>query len=191
MKKDFPSISDDFQLPPQLAFIRENEHSSPLRISGPVNMWLHYDVMANVYCQIRGSKRLLLFPPSDVKHFDFAPGASSSDMNVFEALEQQMLTHTHPHEAIVHPGDILFLPSLWLHSASPISGMSIAVNVFFRNLQFGYATGKDVYGNRDLQAYEKGRQDIAKIVKSFDNLPADIRGFYLQRLVEEIGQKTS
>jgi tRNA wybutosine-synthesizing protein 4 len=81
--------------------------------------------------------------------------------------------------------------SRWLHSALPVSGVSIAVNVFFRNLQAGYAAGKDVYGNRDLQAYEKGRQDIGKIVKSFDSLPSDIRGFYLQRLVEEFKRKAS
>jgi tRNA wybutosine-synthesizing protein 4 len=42
--KDFPSISADFQLPSALDFVRDNAHSSPLRISGPVTMWLHYDV---------------------------------------------------------------------------------------------------------------------------------------------------
>lgn len=145
--------------------------------------------MANVYCQIQGSKRLLLFPPSDVKHLGFEPGFSSSQINVFEELNCPSLADTHPYEAILQPGDILFLPSLWPHTASLISGISIAVNVFFRNLSAGYATGKDVYGNRDLQAYEKGRQDIAKIVKSFDSLPRDVRGFYLQRLADELKDK--
>ncbi|ESZ94708.1 hypothetical protein SBOR_4902 [Sclerotinia borealis F-4128] len=189
--KDYPAISADFELPSELASVKENAHSSPLRISGPVNMWLHYDVMANVLCQIKGSKRLLLFPPSDVKYFDFAPGASSSDINVFESLGSPILSLTHPHEVLLQPGDVLFLPSLWLHTASPTSGMSVAVNVFFRNLRNGYAAGKDVYGNRDLQAYEKGRQDIAKVVKSFESLPTDVRGFYLQRLVDEFRQKAA
>lgn len=44
INQDFPSIAADFQLPPELAIIAANTHSSPLRISGPVNMWLHYDV---------------------------------------------------------------------------------------------------------------------------------------------------
>jgi tRNA wybutosine-synthesizing protein 4 len=146
-------------------------------------------VMANVLCQIRSSKRLLLFPPSDIQHFQFEPGASSSSINVFDKLEDYILAGAHPYEAQLYPGDILFLPPLWLHTAIPTSGMSVAVNVFFRNLQIGYAAGKDVYGNRDLQAYEKGRQDIAKIVRSFDSLPAEARGFYLQRLVRELEQK--
>ncbi|EKD12261.1 uncharacterized protein L3040_000269 [Drepanopeziza brunnea f. sp. 'multigermtubi'] len=187
--RDFPFISADFRLPSELSFVADNAHSSPLRISGSVNMWLHYDVMANVYCQVRGSKRLLLFPPSDVTHLQFEPGSSSSHINVFEEIANSRLGGTHPHEAILQPGDILFLPPLWLHTASAASGVSIAVNVFFRNLSTGYAAGKDVYGNRDLQAYEKGRQDIAKIVKSFAGLPRDVTGFYLQRLADELAQK--
>lgn len=202
--RDFPSIAEDFRLPPELAPVIENAHSCPLRISGPVIMWLHYDVsscslsafsantiqvMANVLCQIRGSKRLVLFPPSDVKHLGFESGSSSSSINVFDDLQSAGLANTHPHEVLLNPGDILFLPPLWLHTASPTDGMSVAVNVFFRNLSTGYAAGKDVYGNRDLQAYEKGRQDIAKLIKSFGNLPTDVRGFYLQRLVKEFEQK--
>lgn len=44
LAEDFPELSNDFRLPPQLALVNENAHSSPLRISGPVTMWLHYDV---------------------------------------------------------------------------------------------------------------------------------------------------
>ena len=144
-------------------------------------------VMANVLCQIKGSKRLVLFPPSDIKHFKFEPGSSSSDINVFEKLHDKVLMGTNPHEALLSPGDILFLPQLWLHTASPTSGTSIAINVFFRGLDATrYASGKDVYGNRDLQAYEKGRHDIAKVIRAFDSLPTDVRGFYLSRLAHEI-----
>jgi tRNA wybutosine-synthesizing protein 4 len=142
--------------------------------------------MANVLCQLRGHKRLLLFPPSDVQHFYFSPGASSSSIDVFNMLNDVELAPTHPHEAILRPGDVLFLPALWLHTASPTDGVSVAVNIFFRNLESGYAPGKDVYGNRDLQAYEKGRQDVTKVAKSFSNLPKDARKFYLLRLAEEL-----
>lgn len=44
LNRDFPTIANDFRLPPELKLVRENAHSSALRISGPVNMWLHYDV---------------------------------------------------------------------------------------------------------------------------------------------------
>lgn len=44
LSEDFPQIADDFSLPPSLSFVKANAHSSPLRLSGPVTMWLHYDV---------------------------------------------------------------------------------------------------------------------------------------------------
>lgn len=44
LNRDFPALAADFVLPPELAFVAENSFSSVLRISGPVNMWLHYDV---------------------------------------------------------------------------------------------------------------------------------------------------
>ncbi|KAI1845427.1 hypothetical protein JX266_008522 [Neoarthrinium moseri] len=184
--EDFPPLAEEFQLPAELLFVTENIHSSVLRMSGPVNMWLHYDVMANIYCQIVGSKRLILFPPTDVTELSFGPGASSSSINVFGELETTSLANTHPHEAVLNPGDVLFLPPLWLHTAAPQSNLGVAVNVFFRNLEGGYSSGRDVYGNRDLAAYEKGRQDVARVVNAFGKVPHDMKEFYVKRLADEL-----
>ncbi|KAF2719357.1 Clavaminate synthase-like protein [Polychaeton citri CBS 116435] len=196
LANDFPSIAQDFRLPDELAYVQDNAHSSPLRISGPVTMWLHYDVMANVLCQIQGRKRLLLFPPSDVTRLGFKAGASSSSIDLFSEdpnHEQELLARypglarAQPHEALLEAGDILFIPSLWLHTAAPTGGLSVAVNVFFRNLKSAaYAAGRDVYGNRDLAAYEKGRKDVDRVIKAFDDLPSDVRNFYLSRLGMEM-----
>lgn len=41
---DFPGLERDFRVPERLTLVTERTHSSPLRISGPVTMWLHYDV---------------------------------------------------------------------------------------------------------------------------------------------------
>ena len=190
---DFPELKGDFFLPHQLGLVSQNMHSSVLRISGPVDIWLHYDVMANVLCNIIGTKRLLLYPPSDVACFAIPPGASSSPIPVFspEAIEHHpSLALAHPHEILLREGEILFIPPLWLHAASPEDNVSVSVNVFFRDLESGYAPGKDTYGNRDIQAYEKGRKDVEKIVKTFEKekLPADMVGFYLERLAEELKQ---
>lgn len=154
--------------------------------------------MANVYCQIRGTKRLLLFPPSDVTQLGFAPGASSSSMDVIGLLATGKLPGTvHAHEAVVGPGDVLFLPALWPHAASVESRptatttTSIAVNVFFRNLDEAVysRTGRDVYGNRDVAAYERGRQLVANVARGFAGLPRDVREFYMRRLAEELLEK--
>lgn len=140
---------------------------------------------------MQGEKRLVLYPPWDVSKLGFAPGASSSSINVFQSTASQTSQlasppGTTPHEAHMKPGDILFLPPLWLHTACPTTGVSVAVNVFFRSLAHGYAPGRDVYGNRDLHAYEKGRKNVEKIIRSFDRLPRDIAQFYLHRLADEL-----
>lgn len=185
LQQDFPSLAPDFILPPQLSYISNHMHSSPLRISGPVNMWLHYDVMANILCQIRGTKQLLLFPPGEINHLHIPPGASSSTKDIFS--ESEMFRGAKMWIADLQDGDVLFIPSLWCHAAQPKDGLSVAVNVFFRDdrLQTAYAAGRDVYGNRDLAAYERGRRDLQKIVKGFEDLPGDVRRFYMDRLVQE------
>jgi tRNA wybutosine-synthesizing protein 4 len=71
----------------------------------------------------------------------------------------------------------------------PEDGASVAVNVFFRNLDSGYAAGKDVYGNRDLQAYENGRRDVERIAKAFKTVPEDMARFYLERLAMEVQER--
>jgi tRNA wybutosine-synthesizing protein 4 len=142
--------------------------------------------MANVYAQINGSKKFFLFPPSDATNFAFPPGGSSSSIDVFSSTNAAVLQRSHPHEADVNEGDALFIPSLWLHAATPTTDTSVAVNVFFRNLDHGYSLGRDVYGNRDLAAYEKGRQDLARIGASFEQFPMEVKEFYLTRLAEEL-----
>lgn len=188
---DFPELASSFELPPQFDIVKQKMHSSVLRISGPVTMWLHYDVMANVLCQIHGTKRLILYPPSDVSLFFIPPGTSSSSINCFDTGPDRhsSLNQAHPQEVLLRPGNVLYIPPLWLHTASPVDNVSISVNVFFRNVDAGYAPGRDVYGNRDLQAYEKGRRDVEKISRSFDGLPMDIRKFYLERLADELREK--
>ena len=194
LEDDFPTIAADFQIPELCRGVINEEayHSSPLRISGPVSLWLHYDVHPNILSQIHGSKTLTLYPPSDVSHLAYPPGSSSS------SLPLSALTHNpslHPHAAALQPGDVLFIPPMWSHTATPKEGVSVAVNVFWKGLGYEmYAAGRDVYGNRDLKGYENGRRDVEKIVRAFKGLPKDVREFYLQRLAAEVlerGRKQS
>jgi tRNA wybutosine-synthesizing protein 4 len=185
LEDDFPDIAPDFRIPDLFDVVKANLHSSPLRISGPVSLWLHYDVLSNILCQICGTKTLYLYPPADVKYLDYPPGGSSSNTDVLTSKDPK-LRFTHPHIVSLKPGDVLFIPPMWSHTATPEDGVSVAVNVFWRGLDKGYAAGKDIYGNRDLQAYENGRRDVEKIVRAFKEVPADIARFYLDRLAGEI-----
>lgn len=44
LEDDFPKLACEFELPEQLQYVKKNMFSSVLRVSGRVNMWLHYDV---------------------------------------------------------------------------------------------------------------------------------------------------
>ena len=144
--------------------------------------------MANVLCQIRGTKRLLLYPPSDLVRLKIPHGESSSTINAFnpDPADRDTLSQTSSVETILQPGEVLFIPPLWSHAACAVDGISVSVNVFFRSFKSGYAAGRDVYGNRDVQAYEDGRRHIQKIFQRFSGLPNDICRSYVQRLAQEL-----
>ena len=248
---DWPEIASDFVLPPALSSISENLHSSPLRISTNLSMWLHYDVMANILFHVSSHpdptpKQLILFPPSDMKYLSFPAGSTTSTLDIFPSpattrprpggtppatpvatpaatpptacttpilpSSVDLPPGTHPHFISVPPGSALYIPPLWSHTAapSPPGIINISVNVFFRSLQNSlYAAGRDVYGNRDLSAYEEGRRDLEKIVKRFSGakgkgraagevegeveveMPKDIAKAYMERLGQEILERAA
>ena len=148
--------------------------------------------MPNVLCQIRGSKRLILFSPQEVGNLEIPPGRSSSDLNVFDAEVQAKppLNQTHPYEAILNPGDVLYIPAFWCHTAVPLDKISVAINTFFKPEDHHcYALGKDTYGNKDVPEYDYSRKDISKAMARFGAVPKEMRRFYLERLGHEILQK--
>lgn len=55
---------------------------------------------------------MILFPPSDVTLLSVAPGSSSSSTDVFGSIGTPALAGTHPLEAELCPGDVLYLPPL-------------------------------------------------------------------------------
>ncbi|KAK5103653.1 tRNA methyltransferase ppm2 [Lithohypha guttulata] len=119
---DFPEIAADFVVPTPLADVKADIHSSPLRISNDINMWLHYDVMANVLFQIHGLKKLILFPPQDLLRLQFPPGSTTSQLELFNSTQRGKEydffapQNTSPIVAILKPGDALFIPPLWAHT---------------------------------------------------------------------------
>jgi tRNA wybutosine-synthesizing protein 4 len=165
---DYPALAVDFKIPDELKFAEQHQHSSVLRISGDVNMWLHYDVMSNVLCQVSGSKRVILFPPKDISYLDFPAGNTTSNLDVFTA-DARKFANCSPMETALSAGEVHFIPACCPHATAPSpdpgqDGLSVAVNVFFKSFaEKLYAAGRDVYGNRDLEMYQNGRKHVEKI----------------------------
>lgn len=190
LTRDYPRLASDFKIPEELSYVEQYQHSSVLRISGNITMWLHYDVMANVLCQIKGSKRVILFPPKDVSKLEFPPGETTSNFNVFCAGQGKLSSYSLV-ETTLSEGEVLFIPACWPHTTAPAGqGLSVAVNVFFRNFEDKlYAAGRDVYGNRDPAMYQNGRKHVQKILSLLSNLAKHEAELQLALLAKEIRAK--
>jgi lysine-specific demethylase 8/hypoxia-inducible factor 1-alpha inhibitor (HIF hydroxylase) len=119
----------------------------------PINLWvgpsghtscLHYDPMDGTLMQMHGSKRIILFPPSQL--YNLYPFSvwnhlcyglqrravysqvypENPDLASFPKFEQAL---KHRYEVILHQGDILFIPSGWWHEVTALGdGMVCSVN---------------------------------------------------------------
>lgn len=89
----FPELAADVALP---AFLpTERTHSSVLRVGSPgVELWTHFDVMANALIQLVGSKRVLLFPPDQEPNLyvEVRARATRDDLALEQALDSNPQT---------------------------------------------------------------------------------------------------
>ncbi|KYO00903.1 JmjC domain containing protein [Plasmodium reichenowi] len=126
IKKMNSFIRDNFFLPQPIypPYHLFDFFSSILRI-GQTNLfiWLHYDIPDNFLIQIKGRKKILLIPPKYIQYFNIID--SSSSYNLFHILTNKKLNTReksikkilckYSYVADLYEGDILFIPSLWLH----------------------------------------------------------------------------
>ncbi|EXJ72975.1 uncharacterized protein A1O5_04124 [Cladophialophora psammophila CBS 110553] len=112
-------IGDQFRMPVHLSGVSPLIHSLQLIISKNISTKLQYSAMAHILFQTYGTRKLLLFPPSDQSKLDFPPGATTSDLDIFcdkTPLQDHIFyapPGTSPHIAIQKPGDALFVPPFW------------------------------------------------------------------------------
>ncbi|KIY00291.1 uncharacterized protein Z520_03976 [Fonsecaea multimorphosa CBS 102226] len=118
-RRDQRILGDQFPIPAQLSSVAPLMHSLQLLISKKISTNLQYSAMANIVFQLHGTRKLLLFPPSDLSKLEFPPGASTSNLDIFcDKTPLQGHTFyapsgTSPHIAILRPGDALFIPPFW------------------------------------------------------------------------------
>lgn len=167
----FPGLVADVKYPEWLK--KEKIFSSILRMSSPgISLWTHYDVMDNVLMQIVGSKEVVLWHPYEVKNLEIE-GSSSRIVD----LEDPRLRRTMPRRLVLEPGDALFIPALWFHRVRTMddSWASVALNVFWKELDASLYAKKDLYGNADLVPFTESH-------KLLSVLPEPFRTFYARKL---------
>ncbi|XP_059094296.1 tRNA wybutosine-synthesizing protein 5-like [Tigriopus californicus] len=188
LERDFPDLAHEFRLPE--FFPPDRFFSSVLRVSSPgVRVWTHYDVLDNVYVQVVGRKRAVMWAPSDALNL-YLDGDKSRvvDIDQPDLAAFPKFAQATPFEGWLEPGDILFIPAMWFHNMTA-RDFGVAVNVFWQNLDQGLYDRKDPYGNRDLLPGAKALRMLDNVMKQLEELPEDLKDFYGRQLIARIEKK--
>lgn len=203
IEEDFPPLSNDLRPPNFVPFGKDNQlyHSSVLRISSAnVQIWTHFDLYDNVLCQIVGTKRIILFEPSDSKYLYIS--GDKSRVNNFDDVSNMMrefplLIHAKARSCHLKPGDCIFIPALWWHNIRSTEddteqGYSIGFNIFWRDQELAsrslYANN-DVYGNKHLVPYEAALTNVERALDHLKKLPEKHRGLHKLMLLLHLKKK--
>ncbi|XP_046864520.1 hypoxia-inducible factor 1-alpha inhibitor-like [Xenia sp. Carnegie-2017] len=99
---------------------------------------LHYDVMQNVFIQLQGWKRFILFSPDHFgKLYPYPLGhphdrQSMVDIEYPDYQRFPKFRHVKGLMAILGPGDVLYLPSCWWHEVeSNRNDFTVSLNFWF------------------------------------------------------------
>lgn len=129
----FPQLMNDIK-PPDY-FKKKHLISTNLWFAGEGNITpMHYDLVHNLYAQVIGRKRFILFAPeqtsllypfpktSPIAHF------SRVKLDDPDPVKFPRFQRAKPLECIVEPGDILFIPTFWWHQ---VYSLSLSVSISF------------------------------------------------------------
>ncbi len=110
-----------------------------------INAWIgqphviahcHYDGYHNFYAQLYGKKRFLLLRPTNwpgLYPYPFLhPSHAQAQVNASNESDRrhfQLVNQVEAYEAILEPGDLLYVPPLWFHEVESLK-VSISVNVW-------------------------------------------------------------
>jgi hypothetical protein len=97
---------------------------------------LHYDAVCNLFRQVYGRKRFLLYSPTFFDEMYPPPaGGPFAHVSPVDAERPDLTRHPRfagvkPHEVVLDPGDTLFLPPFWWHCVRSLD-ISISVNFWW------------------------------------------------------------
>ena len=99
----------------------------------------HYDEQQNIFAQIDGTKRCLLFSPADFPALYPFPlhhphdRQSQVDLYAPDLNRFPRFPEVQPLEAMLSPGDLLYIPQYWWHHIENLSDGCVSLNFWFKD----------------------------------------------------------
>lgn len=107
----------------------------------------HFDISDNIACVVSGVRRFVLFPPDQISNLYVGPidynmagqPASLVDLNAIDLLKFPRFERAIQSAMIaeLHPGDAIYMPSLWWHFVESTGPFNVLVNYWFDGLRNG------------------------------------------------------
>lgn len=137
----------------QMCSTQKDQESTPNALSAPFKasncgLWisspgcvtpLHFDLCHGFLCQIRGTKRVLLFAPTDLRSLYInppdGPNPNTSQVDIAAWLEEDAdqqkrfpkVANADPYEHLLQPGEALYIPPFWWHHVSTMADPACSV----------------------------------------------------------------
>ena len=138
MEQFLPGLASNHQLLPAAANV-----TSRLWLGNRTKVAAHHDVLDNLACVCAGRRRFTLFPPEELPNLyvgplDFTPAGQAVSLVDFDAPDFSR----HPRfatalaaarSAVLEPGDVIFIPSMWWHHVEGLDDLNVLVNHWWRD----------------------------------------------------------
>jgi hypothetical protein len=128
------------------------QNDLPIRHLGPLaSIWIgnqsrvsaHYDFPSNIACVVAGSRRVIVFPPEQLRNLyvgplDFTPAGQPISLVDFHAPDYGRFPKFREavrsaRMAVLEPGDALIVPSMWWHHMEALDAFNVLVNYWWRD----------------------------------------------------------
>lgn len=179
--------------PPLIDF--ETEMLRSLWVGNRTRTAAHWDLPQNFACVIAGQRRFTLFPISAAKNLYIGPqeftlsGQATSQVDFHHPDLEQFPKFTEAlseaQVAELEPGDVLYVPSLWIHHVETLDPIGIMMNFWWRDGPAHLVTPKLTLYHalltlRDMPTHEKQAwRDL------FDHYIFEMNGDPMAHLPEE------
>lgn len=169
-----------------------------LWIGTPTRIAAHNDFPDNLACCVAGRRRFTLFPPEQFRNLYLGPidntpagravsmvDFHSPDFEVHPAFAEAL---KHAQVAVLEPGDVLFIPSMWWHHVEGLAPFNILMNYWWRDTPRFLGQPQDALNHailsiRDLPAEDKAiwrdlfdHYVFASTPEVFEHIPEGARG---------------